>query len=173
MGALAQARTDLAGGTREANRRLETGMGSVSIENRVTRQTEPGAAGSRTWFLVTPNLWKEVEMTAYSLPQSSIEPKLGFHCSFAEGASQEGIPEAMLPASPDPPSGGEGRRCLTPQEWEALEDVAMSLHGVMRLIEEEGFNNSSGAQELLVLVYRRYERLLAEIRSRLEKEGEL
>ncbi len=110
-------------------------------------------------------------MTTYSLPQSLLQPNPGFHCSPTEQAvGEESLPALPLPGAP---AAAEGRRCLTSQEWEALEDLAMSLHGVMRLIDEQGFDNSSGAQELLALVYRRFEKLLSEIRSRLEKEGEL
>ena len=112
-------------------------------------------------------------MTAYSLTQSSLQPNIGFHCSLAEEAGGEEFPAALLSAAPAASSEDEGRRCLTALDWEALEDLALSLHGVMRLIDERGFNNSSGAQELLVLVYRRFEKLLSEIRSRLEEEGEL
>ena len=55
-------------------------------------------------------------------------------------------------------------------EWEDLNDVAMSFHGVMRLIQEHGFDNSTGAEELLQLVYREYEKVLSQIRRRLEGE---
>ena len=110
-------------------------------------------------------------MTTCSLPQASLLPKLGFHCSLAEEGGE--FPAALRPAPPGASWADKGRRCLSAQEWEVLEDLAMSLHGVMRLIDEHGFNNSSGAQELLVLVYRRFEKLLSEIRSRLEEEGEL
>ena len=108
-------------------------------------------------------------MTANSLPQSSLEQNP--HLQPDSGGTL--VPGNPGSPPPDPMPGRERRFCLTQREWEALEDVAMSLHGVMCLIEEYGFDNSTGAQELFVLVYRRYEKLLSEFRSRLESEGQL
>ncbi|HSR50408.1 MAG TPA: hypothetical protein VLV83_06235 [Acidobacteriota bacterium] len=71
------------------------------------------------------------------------------------------------------PGGGDGDLyCLDDQEWSGLHEVAMSLYGVMRLLRQHGFDNSTGAEELLSLVHRRFEALLASVRRRLEEEAE-
>ncbi len=108
-------------------------------------------------------------MTASSLPQSNLPQ----NPSLQPDSGGRLVPGNPGSPPPDPMPEKKRRFCLTQREWEALEDVAMSLHGVMCLIEEYGFDNSTGAQELFVLVYRRYEKLLSEIRSRLEREGQL
>lgn len=54
---------------------------------------------------------------------------------------------------------------LTANEWESLGDVAMSLYGILALIDSRGFDDSTGAHELLRLTYQRYERILARIRT--------
>lgn len=59
---------------------------------------------------------------------------------------------------------------LTPDEWSELGDIAMGLYGVMRLIESDGFDESSGAKELLELTYRHYEATLSRIRGRVGDE---
>lgn len=79
-------------------------------------------------------------------------------------------PSDDAPGKPDP-SAEEGFLIL-PGEWEELNDVAMSFHGVMKLIEEHGFDNSTGAEELLRLVYQEYERALSRIRRRIDGEEE-
>lgn len=84
---------------------------------------------------------------------------------------QRGLMAAFGPPDDQGASAGEGF-LLLPREWEELNDVAMSFHGVMRLIREHGFDNSTGAEELLQLVYREYEKILCRIRRRLEGEEE-
>lgn len=86
---------------------------------------------------------------------------------------QRGSFPAFSPADDAPGEQGpiqEEGFLLFQREWEGLNDVAMSFHGVMRLIQENGFDNSTGAEELLQLVYREYEKVLSRIRRRLEGE---
>ena len=58
---------------------------------------------------------------------------------------------------------------LLSSEWNALSDLAMSLHGIIRLIDGHGFDESTGAEQLLRLAYRQYERTLCQIRLRVEE----
>lgn len=60
----------------------------------------------------------------------------------------------------------DGHVPLRCEEWEALGDLAMAFRGVMRLIETNGFDNSTGAEELLGLVSRRYQQLIGSIQAR-------
>lgn len=80
-----------------------------------------------------------------------------------------------LPGTQSSPAGGgdgeDGRLyCLTEEEWSELHEVAMSFHGVMSLLKQHGFDNSTGAEELLGMSHRRFESLLASIRRRLEDD---
>ncbi|HSR70380.1 MAG TPA: hypothetical protein VLU25_20790 [Acidobacteriota bacterium] len=59
---------------------------------------------------------------------------------------------------------------LEAAEWEALEEVAMSFHGVMRLIDSHGFDNSTGAEELLRLSCRQLQKVLSGIREKVEED---
>lgn len=55
---------------------------------------------------------------------------------------------------------------LTNDELDRLGNVAMGFHGLVRLIESEGFDEASGAREILQMIYRDFARLIAEIRER-------
>lgn len=66
----------------------------------------------------------------------------------------------------------ERELALKQREWKALEDVAMSFHGVMRLIDAHGFDNSTGAEELLRLTYKQLEKVLAGVRGRIDEDAD-
>ena len=55
-------------------------------------------------------------------------------------------------------------------EWTELGDIAMALHGAMSLCRNEGFDESTGAKELLDMIHRRYESILSRIRERILDE---
>lgn len=90
------------------------------------------------------------------------------------------IDERTQPQGPDPKdresqmerSGEETspsrQWVLEAGEWEALEEVAMSFHGVLRLIDSHGFDNSTGAEELLRLTCRQFQKVLSGIREKVE-----
>ncbi|HSR53804.1 MAG TPA: hypothetical protein VLV83_23505 [Acidobacteriota bacterium] len=82
------------------------------------------------------------------------------------------IPPQSAAAGDGHDSPPERELTLKKQEWRALEDVAMSFHGVMRLIDAHGFDNSSGAEELLGLAYKQLEKVLASVRERMDEEAE-
>ena len=55
---------------------------------------------------------------------------------------------------------------LTAPEWEELGDIALAFYGAMTLCRREGFDESTGAKELLEMIYTRYESVLAGVRER-------
>lgn len=97
------------------------------------------------------------------------------HSSPAPQMPQDPLPSPLSGTQSSPAGGGGGENgglyCLTEEEWSELHEVAMSFHGVMNLLTQHGFDNSTGAEELLGMSHRRFERLLASIRRRLEDDG--
>ncbi len=85
-------------------------------------------------------------------------------------ADPESVAEGLGPVSPVGQEAPCAERvyCLTEDEWEGLEDAAMSFHGVVRLVEDRGFDSATGARELLDLAYRDLESRLHRIRSRVQ-----
>lgn len=57
---------------------------------------------------------------------------------------------------------------LTVEEWRRLGDVEMALAGIIRLLDQEGFDDASGAQELLSLTHRDFARLLTAVNTRIK-----